>query len=99
MPNNLEPITRNEIFMAAAAGREYEKPTPVTREEMFLDDIGCAAITGQSDWNQADTSAPDYIRNKPGITSTATQGSTDLITSGGVYTIVGDINSVLEEVL
>ena len=39
MPNNLEPITRKETFMAVAAGREYEKPTPVTREEMFLDDI------------------------------------------------------------
>lgn len=42
MPNNLEPITRREVYMAAAAGRDYEKPNPVTREEMFLDDIGCA---------------------------------------------------------
>ena len=32
-------------------------------------------------------------------TDTATQGSTALITSGGVYTIVGNINAVLEEVL
>lgn len=50
-----------------------------------------------SDWNAS--SGVAQILNKPGITSTATQGSTDLITSGGVYTIVGDINAVLEEVL
>lgn len=56
-------------------------------------------ITGQSDWDQSDNTAPDYIKNKPGITDTATQSSTDLITSGGVYTIVGNINAVLEEVL
>lgn len=56
-------------------------------------------ITGQADWNQTDTNAPDYIKNKPGITDTATQGSADLITSGGVYTILGNINAVLEEVL
>lgn len=56
-------------------------------------------ITGQADWNQSDNTAPDYIKNKPGITDTATQSSTDLITSGGVYTIVGNINAVLEEVL
>lgn len=57
------------------------------------------AITGQADWNQTDSTAPDYIKNKPGVTDTATQGSADLITSGGVYTIVGNINTVLEEVL
>ena len=56
-------------------------------------------ITGQADWNQSDTTSPDYIKNKPGITDTATQSSTDLITSGGVYTIVGNINAALEEVL
>lgn len=53
----------------------------------------------QSDWNQSDDTADDYIKNKPGITDTATQGSADLITSGGVYTILGNINTVLEEVL
>lgn len=26
------------------------------------------AITGQSDWNQTDNTAPDYIKNKPDIT-------------------------------
>lgn len=30
-----------------------------------------------------------------GVTSSATEGSTDVITSGGVYTILGDIETLL----
>lgn len=33
------------------------------------------------------------------LDSTPTQGSTYPITSGGVYNVIGDINSILEEVL
>lgn len=41
MPNNLpEPNTRKETFLASAAGMEVETPTPITREEMYLDAIG-----------------------------------------------------------
>lgn len=31
--------------------------------------------------------------------TTPTQGSTNLVTSGGIYNVIGDINSILEEVL
>lgn len=58
-----------------------------------------------SDWNAS--SGVTQILNKPtlgaaasrGVDTTATDGSTNLITSGGVYTIVGNINTVLESVL
>ena len=58
-----------------------------------------------ADWNAS--SGVAQILNKPtlgaaasrGVDTTATSGSTNLITSGGVYTIVGDINTVLESVL
>lgn len=33
-----------------------------------------------------------------GVTSTASSGSADLITSGGVYTVIGDINSILDNI-
>ena len=33
-----------------------------------------------------------------GVTSTASSGSNNLITSGGVYTIIGDINSILDNI-
>ena len=42
----------------------------------------------QADWNQIDTTAVDYIKNKPTVTSTVASGSTDLITSGGVYAYI-----------
>ena len=61
------------------------------RSISFPDKDGRLAITDdiiQSDWNQTTASAKDYIKNKPIITSTVTSGSTDLITSGGVYSYV-----------
>lgn len=35
----IEPVTRKEMFMAAAAGETVETLTPVTREEYFLSKI------------------------------------------------------------
>lgn len=32
----MEPITRRELFMAAAGGQQVELPPPITRQEMFL---------------------------------------------------------------
>ena len=60
-------------------------------------------------WNAKSDFSGSYndLTNKPtlgaaasrGVDTTATSGSTNLITSGGVYTIVGGINTVLESVL
>lgn len=36
----MEPITQTEMFLANAAGQSYgELPTPVTREETYLNNI------------------------------------------------------------
>lgn len=35
----LNPVTRKETFLAAAGGQDVTTPTPITREEVFLDAI------------------------------------------------------------
>lgn len=35
----MNPITRKEMFLAAAGGQDVTTPTPITREEVFLDAI------------------------------------------------------------
>ena len=44
-----------------------------------------AEVNVQSDWSQSDSTADDYIKNKPTISSTVVSGSTDLVTSDGIY--------------
>ena len=39
----------------------------------------------QADWAQTDTTAVDYIKNKPIVDNAPTDNSTNLVTSGGVY--------------
>ena len=53
----LEPITRQEKIIA---GQDL---TPITRLEKFLKDFGGGGV--QPDWNQNDSTAPDYVKNRP----------------------------------
>lgn len=39
----MEPITRTEMYLAYAAGGDNDLPTPVTREETFLNGV-CARL-------------------------------------------------------
>ena len=56
----LEPITRKEKIIA---GQDL---TPITRIEKFLKNFGGGSgASVQSDWNQNDETAPDYIKNRP----------------------------------
>ena len=56
-----------------------------------------AEVNVQSDWNQATTTADDYIKNKPTLgtaaaknyDTTVTSGSSNLITSGAVSSAIG----------
>ena len=62
----IEPITRKEMLMAAAAGESAAAITPITREEYFLSKIGGSGGGGvQPDWNQNDDTQPDYVKNRP----------------------------------
>ena len=61
-----------------------------------LDNIEAGAeVNVQSDWNQSDNSADDYIKNKPSLGTSAYKNSTsvvtdstDLVESGAVYNVV-----------
>lgn len=44
----MNPITRKEMFLAAAGGQDVTTPTPVTREEVFLDAIAKGGSGGGS---------------------------------------------------
>lgn len=57
----LEPITRQEKIIA---GKDLQ---PVTRMEFFLKAYGGGASGGgaQPDWNQNDSTAADYVKNRP----------------------------------
>ena len=85
----MEPITRSEIYMAAAAG-EYsgEIPEPVARLEYYLKKIAerAAADNIQPDWNQTDSTADDYIKNKPteGIASAIADAVDDYLDEEGL---------------
>lgn len=57
MPNNLpEPIPRKEKFLASAAGMAVETPTPITREEIYLDAIAKGGGTVDA-YTKAETDA------------------------------------------
>ena len=85
----MDPITRSELFMAAAAG-EYsgELPEPKTRLEYYLKKIAerAAADNIQPDWNQTDSTADDYIKNKPteGIASAIADAVDDYLDEEGL---------------
>ena len=59
----------------------------------------------QSDWNQSDDTADDYIKNKPTIPAAVTvdqvyDGTSANPQSGvAINSVIGNINTVLEEVL
>ena len=44
-----------------------------------------AQVNVQSDWNQNDSTADDFVKNKPTVDSAPTESSTNLVQSGGVY--------------
>lgn len=59
----------------------------------------------QSDWNQSDSTAKDFIKNKPTIPAAVTvdqvyDGTSANPQSGiAINSVIGNINTVLEEVL
>ena len=57
----LEAITRQEQIIA---GKDLQ---PVTRMEFFLKAYGGGGSGGgaQPDWNQNDSTAADYVKNRP----------------------------------
>lgn len=50
----------------------------------------------QPDWNQTDTTALDYVKNKPTIDTDITSGSTNAVTGNAIYTaLAGKANTAM----
>lgn len=65
-----------------------------------LDGIAAGAeVNVQSDWNVTDTASDSYINNKPGVDTTVTYGSSNLITSGGAYTALAETERTVSAAL
>ena len=81
----LEPITRQEKIIA---GQDL---TPITRLEKFLKNFGGGGGGVQSDWNQNDETAPDYVKNRPFYTGDPVgtvmveESTVSFATAGGYY--------------
>ena len=87
--NDIIPTSRLEMFLAAAGGYDGELPTPITRAEIYLKKIAervAAADNIQPDWNQTDSTAADYIKNKPteGIASAIADAVDDYLDEEGL---------------
>ena len=87
----LEPITRQEKIIA---GQDL---TPITRLEKFLKDFGV-----QPNWNQNDSTAPDYVKNRPFYTvyeetvlfdESTVSSFSDM--GSGIYTTMLEVPSLL----
>ena len=66
---NIEPITRNEKYLAAAGGQEVTVPTPITRSEIYLAAMSDENITPPTAITREEQflmAAIDYIRNHSG---------------------------------
>lgn len=74
----MNPITRQEIFLAAASGEGNEIPEPITREEMYLKKIaengGGGGTGGTTNYNA--------LSNKPKINSVELSGNKSLADLG-----------------
>ena len=83
----LEAITRQEQIIA---GKDLQ---PVTRMEFFLKAYGGGGSGGgaQPDWNQNDSTAADYVKNRPFYTGDPVEtvlveeSTVSFALAGGVY--------------
>lgn len=73
MNNNLNPITRKEMFLAKAAGQEVPTPTPITKIEKFLQNLidhisaiggGSSGTGAQPNLSQNNPEAADYVKGR-----------------------------------
>jgi hypothetical protein len=89
----------DKAYSAAPQSTTYSK----TETDQLLagkaNSSSLAAVATSGNYNDLSNKPTLGAAASRGVDTTATSGSTNLITSGGVYTIVGDINTVLESVL
>lgn len=79
---------------------KFNVKNPQTGEFEPLDGASQAKV--QADWNQTDNTREDFIKNKPApatVDQTYDSTSTNAQSGVAIAGVIGDINSVLEEVL
>ena len=84
--SELEPITRQEVFLANAGGQDVTVPTPITREEHFLQGIIDRFDTiADPTQEQVDSAVEAYFTEHP-APYTFTDANNDghiVVTTGG----------------
>lgn len=106
--SSVNPVQSGGVYTALSDkvdkvdGKGLSTEDYTTNEKTKLDGIESGAeVNVQPDWSQTDNSEDDYIKNKPTLgtaatknyTAAVTDGSQNLITSGGVYSEMTGNNS------
>lgn len=92
----MNPITRKEMFLAAAGGQNFETPTPVTREEVFLDEIAKGGGSSLPDTPGSDGTyvLQNAVESGTGTLSWASGGGGG---SGALVVTVGGLDFTLDK--
>ena len=61
----IEPVTREERFLAAAGGRSVTPPAPITRKEQLLQGIIDAVKSGGATPDVIEGAVNDYLNANP----------------------------------
>lgn len=88
--NAIDELVNRKVEKVSGKGLSTNDYTTVDKTKLSgIQDN--AQVNVQSDWNQSDVTADDYIKNKPSIPPgvivdpTVTSESTNPVTSGGIY--------------
>ena len=100
--NSQNPVTSAAIYAALASKVDADGGSGLSDNNFTnaykdkLDGVESGAEANvQSDWNQSDSSADDFIKNKPSVDTAITSGSTNAVQSGAVYTaLAGKVDTV-----
>lgn len=97
MATGLTPVTRREMYLSAAAGETETStlPAPVTREEIYLNEIAQGGGGGGFTPTEEQLTAMNSGIDSEKVAQIETNKTNIL----SIQQTIGDINSVLEEVL
>lgn len=86
----LNPVTRKETFLAAAAGQDVTTPTPITREEVFLDAIAKSGGGGGSSGGGV-----LVVHNVDGALDKTWQEIVNAMAAGGAALVYGSNENIM----
>ena len=81
----------NDAFVTASSS------TTFTNKSISYDQLTGVPMRLQADYNETDDTSFAFIKNKPTTTSSVTQDSADLVTSGGVFSALPATTSSVTE--